>query len=537
MELDSSLLLLQGWALAPDSTAAPTKLWLAGSDAGGCPWKIDIPLNRDRMDVLTALGAPAQAGRCGFFFYGRIPGGLPLSLLMESTGGDAVLGSWKPSTHALPRLNNTQLAGWLYLLRRGWQLLRSGQWNGLHQRVMKHLRPALPSLSGPASGVDTRPQPVDWLVIDHDLGGGANHYRSGKIRQELAKGQSLILLTFSILGLRYVAYRISSDGTPKVLKQKVLKHLTWPEVLPWIDQIEPRQIFYNNAVSFPDALALVEGLSAYKAEHRETCKLTLAVHDYFMTCPSQHLIHADGHFCDLPTPNICKDCLGRSQQGMVSLYRHHDLETWRQAWGTLAHAADEVLTFDPSASTLLHRVFRPLAPGHLVMHPHAVPALSDQERHMVAQWQQNKQRKRGRIGVVGLIGSDIKGVRRVHELVQTIAHGSLPYEVVAIGQVSPKPAFPAYFHETGPYDAAELTQLVLHNDIDTFFFCSTGPETFSYVLHEIERYGLPIAAFNLGAQATFLSRYPHAIALELSNDAHEVLEKIKPHLENPAPQL
>ena len=82
MELDSSLLLLQGWALAPDSTAAPTKLWLAGSDAGGCPWKIDIPLNRDRMDVLTALGAPAQAGRCGFFFYGRIPGGLPLSLLM-----------------------------------------------------------------------------------------------------------------------------------------------------------------------------------------------------------------------------------------------------------------------------------------------------------------------------------------------------------------------------------------------------------------------------------------------------------------------
>jgi hypothetical protein len=87
------------------------------------------------------------------------------------------------------------------------------------------------------------------------------------------------------------------------------------------------------------------------------------------------------------------------------------------------------------------------------------------------------------------------------------------------------------------YDAAELTQLVLHNDIDAFFFCSTGPETFSYVLHEIERYGLPIAAFNLGAQATFLSRYPHAITLELSNDAHEVLEKIKPHLENPAPQL
>lgn len=525
MELDGSLLLLQGWALTPASLAPPSRLRLAGTDSSGQPWEIDIPLNRERVDVLTALGLPADAVRCGFFFYGRIPGGLPLDLRMESPSGDTILCIWQRSPHVFPRWSKGRLAGWIYLLRRGWRLLRSGQWRDLHRRALKHLRPALASWHRANPVASTPPQPVDWLVIDHDLGGGANQYRRGKTQQELAKGQSLILLTFSVLGLRYVVHRLSSGGS-----SEILKHLTWPEVLPWIDQIQPRQIFYNNAVSFPDALALVEGLSAYKAEHRDTCRLTLAVHDYFMACPSQHLIHADGQFCDLPAQDVCKDCLGRSQQDMVSLYRHHDLETWRQAWGTLAHAADEVLTFDPSAGRLLGRVFRPLPPGHLVVRPHVVSALNAQDHEIWAQWRQKKQRKRGRIGVVGLIGSDIKGVRRVHELVQTIAHDHLPYEVIAIGQVSPKPSFPACFRETGPYKAEDLTRLVVQNDIDAFFFCSTGPETFSYVLHEIERFGLPVAAFNLGAQATFLSRYPLAITLELTNDAREILEKIKPHL-------
>lgn len=527
MELDGSLLLLQGWALTPVSLAPPSRLLLSGADSSGLPWEIDIPLNRERVDVLTALGLAANAVRCGFFFYGRIPGGLPLSLRMESPSGNTILSSWKDSPHTLPKWSKGRFAGWIYLLRRGWVLLRSGQWRDLHRRASKHLRPALTRQHRMNPATSTPPQPVDWLVIDHDLGGGANQYRRGKVQQELEKGQTLILLTFSILGLRYVAHRLSSGGSAEILK-----HLAWSEVLPWIDQLQPRQIFYNNAVSFPDALALVEGLSAYKAEHRETCRLTLAVHDYFMACPSQHLIHADGQFCDLPDQDVCKDCLGRSLQDMVSLYRHHDLETWRQAWGTLLHAADEVLTFDPSAGRLLGRVFRPLPPGHLVVRPHVVPALNAQDQAVLAQWRQQKQRKRGRIGVVGLIGSDIKGVRKVHELVHLIAHNHLPYEVIAIGQVSPKPSFAACFRETGPYKAEDLTRLVVQNDIDVFFFCSTGPETFSYVLHEIERFGLPIAAYNLGAQATFVKRYPLAISLELANNAHAVLEKIKPHLEN-----
>ena len=69
--------------------------------------------------------------------------------------------------------------------------------------------------------------------------------------------------------------------------------------------------------------------------------------------------------------------------------------------------------------------------------------------------------------------------------------------------------------------------------IDIFFFSSVGPETFSYVLHELERYQLPVAAFDLGAQATFLARYPQSICLALTDSAEQVLQKLEPYLRSP----
>lgn len=523
MEHRGSVLLLQGWVLMADTLAPPTKLRLVGHLADGKPWEMDVPLNRQRLDVVAALGLPTSAAQCGFFFYGCTPEGRPEALRLESASGSTLVRFWTTPAHSSLHFSMDRLQSWRHLVRRGMRLLRSGQWRDLAVRVSKHVRAAMPRkpLESPQTQ-DTCAAAVDCLVIDHDLGGGANQFRRHWVANELAAGKSLVVLTFSLLGLRYAA-QLHSPG----LAPRILTHLAWDEVLPWIDRMCPGRIFYNNAVSFPEALALVQGLSAYKAERGATCLLTVAIHDYFMACPSQHLIHADGQYCQIPDDlHVCRDCLSRSQQDMVPLYRRHDLASWRQAWGTFLHAADEVLTFDHSANEILSKAHRPLTPRQLVLRPHAIPALSAQEQAILASWKQGKPHSRRRIGIVGMIGSDIKGARRVHELVQAIDAENLPYEIISIGQITPKPSGAHCFRETGPYKPQDLTKLVVRNNIDVFFFCSTGPETFSYVLHEIERFNLPVAAFDLGAQSTFLKRYSLAIPLNLKDSAKIILQRI-----------
>ena len=529
MELVDAVLLLQGWVVSEVTDVQPTELTLLGRSADGQYWRHTIPFNRERPDVCAALDIADTSLQCGFFFHGRIPEGEPLALLRHGKQGEVTLHTWAEQTTGGPGEYRQSLLSWSYLLRKAWGLLRSGQWRSLAERARRHLHAALASRKPRRmSEPQATPPVVDYLIIDHDMGGGANQYRVAKVGQLLHEGQCVVVLTFSVLGLRYVVRSAEPGGS-----LGPARHLTWAEVLPWIDQLQPRHIFYNNAVSFPHALALAEGLAAYKAEHRQTCQLTLTVHDYFALCPSQHLMSAEGRFCGLPSSmEVCNSCLKHSDQAMVSLYRHHGLTAWRQAWGTLLQAADQVLAFDPSARELLKRTFRPIADEHWCLRPHGVVPLTDEEQQRLARWRQTKTRKSGRIGVVGQIGSDYKGVKKVHELVNYIAQNKLPYEIVAIGQVSPKPANSLHYQETGPYKAHDLAKLVVENDIDVFFFSSEGPETYSYVLHELERFALPISAFNLGAQATFLSRYSQAIPLDIDATMLEIVSKLKPYLQD-----
>jgi len=348
------------------------------------------------------------------------------------------------------------------------------------------------------------------------------------IADQLAQGRSLALLTFSLLGLRYVLQYF--DPTRGVDSPIIMAKLRWQNVLEEIDRLQPRQIFYNNAVSFPDAQKLAYGIALHKEGH-PSCQLTLAVHDFFMICPSQHLMNAEGKFCHIPKDlSICAHCLGASPQDLTPLYRKTDIALWRQNWASLLNVANEILVFDPSAADILCDVFTDIPAAKISLRPHVVPPLSREERKLIDQWKSTRSRKSGCIGIVGNISSAYKGNKTVHALSNQIAEAGLPYTIVCIGQTAPKPAARGIYRETGSYRKEDLTRLIIENDVDVFLFCSNGPETFSYVLHEIEAYGLPIAAYPIGAQATFLQRYPFAIPLPPDCSAQEVLTRLMPYL-------
>lgn len=535
-ELAEGLVLLQGW-LVHDEKDQPF-LQLHGKDSQGNAWSQPVSYNRDRPDVVDALGLSSSRKNCGFFYYAVVPASVVIELSVRIDGACRALHRWsdqaitshlQPLESPTPRRLRAYLQTWRYLGGRGWALLRSGQWRGFRDRVQRHLRSVLQmrrlSLRT-AHAFQNATFSWDCLVIDHDLGGGANQYRSKQLAPELFEENHshVALLTFSVLTLQYVVYRISSEQGRELVVRG-----SWQQVQAWFQKASIKHIFYNNAVSFPHALALVQVVKAY--QEKQSCRLTLAVHDYFSVCPSQHLQHADGRYCGIPDAIECSRCIAQTGQAMVSLYRHHGIEAWRTVWAGLLASADEVRIFDASAEKILRKAY-PQVAFQPSLRPHHVAPLNAAEHDQLLSWKARKKRPSGHIGVVGSITSDSKGASAVAALAQAIARSGKPYKIVVIGEYSGSSS--QNLHVTGAYRTTELTPLIVRHDIDIIFFSSIVPETFSYVLHELERYQLPIAAFNLGAQSTFLERYSQAVGLSLTESSEEMLQKMEYFLKSAA---
>jgi glycosyltransferase involved in cell wall biosynthesis len=78
----------------------------------------------------------------------------------------------------------------------------------------------------------------------------------------------------------------------------------------------------------------------------------------------------------------------------------------------------------------------------------------------------------------------------------------------------------------GEYNKQDLPMLIKKSGVNVVLFPSICPETFSYVTHEIISFGLPIASFNLGAQAEAISKYKNGLILN-SYNPKIIIEKLK----------
>ncbi|UUZ71781.1 hypothetical protein LP415_23820 [Polaromonas sp. P1(28)-8] len=127
------------------------------------------------------------------------------------------------------------------------------------------------------------------LIIDHDLGGGANQYREKMIAQRLIGERAVIILTFEVQTLRYVL-EIRTDA---VTQRHMLDGMAVVIHLANLGLVS--EVFYNDGVSFPRPDEIPELLVSLKQER--ALSLTIAIHDYFSVCPSQFLLNAEGRYC------------------------------------------------------------------------------------------------------------------------------------------------------------------------------------------------------------------------------------------------
>lgn len=458
--------------------------------AGGAEVSVPCLDGAARADVASAHPGVAHAATCGFMLMAavrdRIDPARGARFVAEMANGERheIALATLPLAPApavpglLERLRGWRRHGLLGMPRAAGSALVA-RWHALvaERRLALHQRSPIPTS----------------LVLDHDMGGGANAYRERLVDGLVAAGRRVAVVTPLLSALEY-EIRVIEDG------REVAR---WREpdedaLLRALDRMRIATVDLNDLVGFADPLRLVGWCVARRAKG---ATLTFHLHDFHAVCPAFTLIDAHGGFCGVPSLEVCRGCLPRNAANSLGLGQGVDPEAWRDAWAQLLAASDRVVVFSHASARILERAYPAMADAaHVEVRPHAI-----ESGHLRAV-------RRGggpvlKVGVVGNI-SRPKGADIVAGLVARAQAESLPVQVVVIGTLQASTPVGPHLVVHGAFDAQELPDLMERYGIDVCLMPSVCPETYSYVTDEIMAMGLPIAVFDIGAPAERVARYP-----------------------------
>ncbi len=212
----------------------------------------------------------------------------------------------------------------------------------------------------------------------------------------------------------------------------------------------------------------------------------VTIHDYLAICPRVNLVDEHGMYCGEPDEAGCRLCL--CQRG--SEFGTSDIVAWRKGYHRLLKGAVSVVVPDEDVSERLARYFPDLV-FEVRPHDDARPAPS-----------RRRMRKAGEPVRVGLLGgiSRIKGFNTLVACAESARRRKLPLHFVVVGFTeNDARARRAGVTITGPYVNDGVLDRIEEMQLDTVFFASTSPESYSYTLSIAMRSGLPIVAFDIGA--------------------------------------
>jgi glycosyltransferase involved in cell wall biosynthesis len=287
----------------------------------------------------------------------------------------------------------------------------------------------------------------------------------------------------------------------------------------WLAGVQLRQLHFNGCVSYPQPLALVQRLMQ-ALDAQPQAALVVHLHDYHVVCPSPFLLDADQRYCGVPQDlQRCRDCLGRQRDAQVGLAAGVSIDDWRARFGAVLRRAAEVRCFSRSSIELLRRAYPDLDAPTLQLRPHAVAAFG-------APWAPPAPGTPPTLAVVGHIGLH-KGAQVVAELARALerrgAHDRL--RLIVVGTIDGP--LPPAVRVTGAFERDDLPRLLSDEGVGFALLPSICPETFSFVVHELLALGLPLAAFDLGAQAEALrAQGGRALLLDPSAGADAWLDQL-----------
>jgi len=250
---------------------------------------------------------------------------------------------------------------------------------------------------------------------------------------------------------------------------------------------------------------LQDKLGSREAEQNADNPPAVAVHwhDHYLMCPTRHLLNAESRYCGLPDPSVCASCLPNNAHCLDAPLRSVDIVAWREQWGQVLAGASSIRVFSRSSRELLRRVW-PEFDSTVVLAPHDTAHIPQRELSPAPESPLH-------IGIVGRVAAH-KGAAQVAMLARHIEETGANARITVFGTLE-EPAPASVVSQTGTYSAEALPALCAEQGVNTFWFPSIWPETFSFVVHEMKAMGLPVLAYDVGAQADTLA----------DNDCHRVV--------------
>ena len=241
--------------------------------------------------------------------------------------------------------------------------------------------------------------------------------------------------------------------------------------------------------------------------------VTVHWHDHYLMCPTRHLLNAESRYCGLPDPSVCASCLPNNAHCLDAPLRSMDIVVWREQWGQVLAGASSIRVFSPSSRELLRRVW-PEIDSKVVLTPHDITHIPLSEVSPAPESPLH-------IGVVGRIAAH-KGALQVARLARHIADTGADARITVFGTLEgPAPA--SVVSQTGTYSVEALPTLCAEQGVNAFWFPSIWPETFSFVVHEMKAMGLPVLAYDVGAQADTLADDDRHRVVSLDMSADDIL--------------
>jgi len=349
------------------------------------------------------------------------------------------------------------------------------------------------------------------VVIDHNLGGGANFYRE-QLLQETP-----------------LATVITNDGFVifagyKLIDRIVYRYLDFSKAFTFIvKNFKTDKIIINNLVGYENWVEILH--KTLKIKKKFGIKLSYKVHDYYCICPIYTLLdYKKFYYCGIPSDlSYCAECFANNpiKEELIQIQiNRNEFISWREIWRNFLKEVDEIYCFSQSSKDIILRVY-PYLDEKIIIKPHKVDYI---ETIDAIKYNKNRNSKI-KIAVIGNINVS-KGAKIIYEIAKYIDEKKITdIELHLFGELIYKYIHPKIIQH-GKYKREQLPKLMLQNDIDIILIPSVWPETFSYTTEEAMKMGLPVAVFDLGAPAERVKLYEKGLILE-KTDPEYILEKIR----------